>query len=100
MEGTGTVTVLVTDMVGSTALRSEVGEETADRLRRAHDDLLSTVVVRHGGSVVKGVGDGIIATFPGAADAVERRGRRATGGARLGCGRRRPAGRADRDQRG
>ena len=70
MEGTGTVTVLVTDMVGSTALRSEVGEETADRLRRAHDDLLSTVVVRHGGSVVKGMGDGIIATFPGAADAV------------------------------
>jgi hypothetical protein len=57
-------------MVGSTALRSEVGEETADRLRRSHDDLLSTVVVRHGGSVVKGVGDGIIATFPGAADAV------------------------------
>src|SRR5437764_13957173 len=57
-------------MVGSTELRVAVGEDAADRLRQAHDDLLSEVVAQRGGAVVKGTGDGIIATFVGAADAV------------------------------
>ena len=70
MGNPGTVTILVTDLVGSTELRVAIGEDTADRLRRAHDRLLSELVLEHGGKVVKGMGDGIIATFAGAAGAV------------------------------
>jgi class 3 adenylate cyclase len=70
VQGVGTVTVLVTDQVGSTELRIAVGEEAADRLRQEHDRILRDVVIGLGGSVVKGTGDGIIATFSGAADAV------------------------------
>ena len=60
---------MITDMVGSTDVRMSVGEEMADRIRKTHDHLVSDVISRHGGTVVKGTGDGLIATFVGAADA-------------------------------
>jgi class 3 adenylate cyclase/tetratricopeptide (TPR) repeat protein len=62
--------VLFTDLVGSTELRGRLGEEAADELRRRHDQLLAQAVEANNGSVVKGLGDGIMATFAGAADAV------------------------------
>jgi class 3 adenylate cyclase/tetratricopeptide (TPR) repeat protein len=68
--GRATATILFTDLVGSTDLRARLGEDAADDLRRTHDRLLSQAVERHGGLVLKGLGDGIMATFPGAADAV------------------------------
>jgi class 3 adenylate cyclase len=67
---TGTATVLFTDLVGSTAQRARLGEEAAEALRRTHDRLLAETVAAHRGAVAKSVGDGIMATFPGAADAV------------------------------
>jgi len=67
---TQTATILVTDLVGSTAIRVRLGEEQADALRRVHDELLTVAVTGHGGTVVKGLGDGVLAMFPGAADAV------------------------------
>ncbi|MBV8979981.1 MAG: AAA family ATPase [Acidimicrobiia bacterium] len=70
MAGTQTATVLVTDLVGSTELRVRLGEEGADELRRRHDGLLTTSVVDNGGTVVKGLGDGVLATFESASDAV------------------------------
>jgi class 3 adenylate cyclase/DNA polymerase III delta prime subunit len=66
----GTRSVLFTDLVGSTELRVRLGEEAADELRRTHDALLSEAVTAHGGGVVKGLGDGIMATFESAADGV------------------------------
>ena len=66
----GTVTVLFTDLVGSTASRARLGEEAADALRRLHDRLLSGAIESRGGSVVKHLGDGVMATFVGAADAL------------------------------
>ena len=66
----GTRSVLFTDLVGSTELRVRLGEEAADALRRAHDALLAEAVTGHGGVVVKGLGDGVMATFESAADAV------------------------------
>src|SRR5688572_22413892 len=63
--------VLFTDLVGSTELRGRLGEEAAEELRRRHDRLLTEAVEGHGGRVVKGLGDGIMATFAGAADAVD-----------------------------
>jgi len=62
--------VLFTDLVGSTELRVRVGEDQAENLRRTHDRLLADAVISHGGQVVKGLGDGILATFQSAADAV------------------------------
>jgi len=62
--------VLFTDIVGSTELRGRLGEEAAEELRRAHDRLLAQTVESNGGRTVKGLGDGIMATFAGASDAV------------------------------
>ncbi len=67
---TATATILFTDLVGSTAQRAQLGEEAAETLRRAHDRLLADAVAAHHGTVAKHVGDGIMATFTGAADAV------------------------------
>ena len=68
--GTQTATILVTDLVGSTALRGEVGEDRAERLRRAHDRALVEAAEANGGTVVKGLGDGVLVMFAGAAEAV------------------------------
>jgi class 3 adenylate cyclase/tetratricopeptide (TPR) repeat protein len=68
--GSGTATVLFTDLVGSTELRARLGEDAAETLRRTHDALLADAVSGSGGAVVKNLGDGLMATFAGAADAV------------------------------
>jgi class 3 adenylate cyclase/tetratricopeptide (TPR) repeat protein len=67
---TQTATILVTDLVASTELRARLGEEAAERLRRVHDSLLRAAVEAAGGRVVKGLGDGVLASFAGAADAL------------------------------
>ena len=59
-----TATILVTDVVGSTEIRARIGDEHAERLRRLHDRLSRTAVETHGGVVVKGLGDGVLASFP------------------------------------
>jgi class 3 adenylate cyclase/tetratricopeptide (TPR) repeat protein len=70
MGKTDVLTVVFTDLVGSTELRASLGEEAADELQRAHDRVLIDAVHLHGGRVVKGTGDGIMAGFDGAADAL------------------------------
>ena len=70
MIGRATATILFTDLVGSTELRSRLGDTAAEELRRRHDQLLAQAVEAHSGRVVKGLGDGIMASFAGAADAV------------------------------
>ena len=67
---TRTSIILVTDLVGSTALRARLGEDAAEELRRTHDRLLTQTVQNATGEVVKGLGDGLLARFAGAADAV------------------------------
>ena len=66
----GTVTVMFTDLVGSTEIRSRVGEDAADALRAVHDQVLTDAIVANGGQVVKHLGDGFMATFTSAAGAV------------------------------
>jgi class 3 adenylate cyclase/tetratricopeptide (TPR) repeat protein len=68
--GIDTATVLFTDLVDSTAARARLGEDAADELRRLHDQLLTGAIERHEGAVVKGLGDGLMATFASAADGV------------------------------
>jgi class 3 adenylate cyclase/tetratricopeptide (TPR) repeat protein len=69
-EGYGTVTVLFTDLVGSTDLLARLGEAAFDELRRAHFAALRETIGRHRGDEVKTLGDGVLAAFGSAADAV------------------------------
>ena len=66
-----TVSVLFSDVVGSTALFAAMGDDAADSVRREHFDGVGVVIAEHGGQVVKGLGDGVMAVFDSAAGAVE-----------------------------
>src|SRR5215210_4314196 len=66
---TGVVTFLFTDLERSTAL----WEQHPDAMRAAlgrHDEILRSAVESHGGATVKTTGDGLIAVFATASDAV------------------------------
>jgi class 3 adenylate cyclase len=58
-----TVTLMFTDLVGSTELLSRLGEEDAELLRRDHFGLLRDALVTHNGREVKNVGDGLMIAF-------------------------------------
>jgi class 3 adenylate cyclase len=70
MTDRSTAIVLFTDLVGSTQLRSRLGEDAAEGLRQQHDALVAGAIEGSRGRVVKNLGDGIMATFAGASDAV------------------------------
>jgi class 3 adenylate cyclase/tetratricopeptide (TPR) repeat protein len=63
-----TAIVVFTDLVGSTELRSRVGEDAAEELRRKHDRLIGDAIEANRGRLVKHLGDGVMATFTGASD--------------------------------
>lgn len=65
----GTVTLLFTDLVGSTELLEELGDEEAERLRRIHFGLLRDVALSHAGHEVKNLGDGLMVAFASSVDA-------------------------------
>ena len=65
-----TAIVLFTDLVASTELRIRLGEDAADELRRTHDRLITAAVQGKRGHLVKNLGDGVMATFAGAVDAL------------------------------
>jgi class 3 adenylate cyclase/tetratricopeptide (TPR) repeat protein len=65
-----TVTVLVTDLVESTAVLDREGEVAAADLRRRHEDLVRTIVDVFDGVTVKSTGDGFLTTFQSADTAV------------------------------
>ena len=73
MAGSGevkTAAVLFTDLAGSTATRVRLGEEGADRLRVTHDRVVRKAIEGARGTVVKSLGDGVMATFVSAVDAL------------------------------
>jgi class 3 adenylate cyclase/tetratricopeptide (TPR) repeat protein len=70
VSATDTTTVLFTDVVDSTGLRASLGDDAADEVRRRHDALLAAAVRAHRGTIVKGLGDGWMATFASASDGV------------------------------
>ncbi|HET9773079.1 MAG TPA: BTAD domain-containing putative transcriptional regulator [Acidimicrobiia bacterium] len=61
--GGAVVTFLFTDLVGSTELLDDLGEEAAEQTRRTHFGLLRGAVTAHGGSEVKSLGDGLMVAF-------------------------------------
>ena len=66
----GTVTVLFTDVEGSTDLTTSRGDEGARDVLRAHEELVRQQVQEHGGREVKAVGDGFMVAFGSARKAV------------------------------
>ncbi len=71
MTSVETVTILVTDLVGSTGLESRIGPGAADELRDEHFTLLRGAFEAARGREVKNTGDGLIAAFESASSAVD-----------------------------
>ena len=68
--GISQVTLMFTDLKGSTALYGRVGDAAAYRLVREHFAYLAGAVREHNGTVVKTIGDAVMAAFADPADAV------------------------------
>jgi class 3 adenylate cyclase len=58
-----TMTVLFTDIVGSTEHQARVGSREWSRLTDRHDAIVRSALARHRGHEVKTTGDGFLATF-------------------------------------
>lgn len=67
---TENVTVLFTDLVGSTELTSALAPDAADELRRKHFSALRQAIAASGGTEVKNLGDGLMVVFPAASSAL------------------------------
>jgi class 3 adenylate cyclase len=66
----GSQIVLFTDLRGSTAMYSNIGDAPAYALVRDHFKILHDVVSAHHGGVVKTIGDSVMATFSDLAEAL------------------------------
>ena len=64
-------TVLFTDVEGSTALTQRLGDAKARELLREHERMVREALKAHGGSEVKTMGDGFMASFSSATKALE-----------------------------
>lgn len=65
------VTVMFTDVVGSTSLLESLGEDAAHALRRRHFALLRGAIREHSGTEVKSLGDGLMVVFATRGAAIE-----------------------------
>lgn len=66
----GRVTIMFTDLQGSTKLYEDLGDAKAYSLVRDHFAFLSERLQRHNGFIVKTIGDAVMAAFGDPADAV------------------------------
>lgn len=64
------VTLVFTDMVGSTDMTQAIGDMAAQDVIRAHNHIVRTALSHFGGREVKHTGDGIMASFDEPEDAV------------------------------
>jgi adenylate cyclase len=67
----GAVALMFTDLKASTSLYEEIGEAPAYALVRRHFDLLRDTIARCDGTIVKTIGDAVMAVFVDPAKAVE-----------------------------
>jgi len=67
----GLVTILFTDMEGSTSLTQRLGDAAAQELLRTHNGIIRDALKAHGGSEIKHTGDGLMASFGSASRALE-----------------------------
>ncbi|MFB3092903.1 MAG: adenylate/guanylate cyclase domain-containing protein, partial [Dehalococcoidia bacterium] len=64
-------TILFTDVEGSTALTQRLGDAKARELLREHERMVREALKAHGGSEVKTMGDGFMASFSSATKALD-----------------------------
>lgn len=69
--GSNIVTILFTDMVGSTKLTQSVGDDAAQNTVRQHNAIVRAALAEHQGVEVKHTGDGIMASFAAPTQAIE-----------------------------
>jgi class 3 adenylate cyclase len=67
---TETITVLFTDLVGSTEISYAISPDDSDELLRAHFSVLRRAIAGSGGVEVKGLGDGVMVVFRSASAAL------------------------------
>ncbi len=67
----GVVTILFTDVEGSTALTQRLGDAKAQEVLHTHNTIVRDSLKAHDGSEVKHTGDGIMASFGSARQALE-----------------------------
>lgn len=67
----GSVTVMFTDVEGSTALTDRLGDERARVVLRTHERVTREALAAHGGSEIKTMGDGFMASFSSATRALQ-----------------------------
>jgi len=67
----GLVTILFTDIEGSTAMTQRLGDAKAREVLREHERIVRECLREHGGSEVKTMGDGFMASFGSATKALE-----------------------------
>jgi adenylate cyclase len=67
----GLVTILFTDMEGSTPLTQRLGDAKAQELLRSHNAIIRDALKAHQGSEIKHTGDGVMASFSTASKALE-----------------------------
>lgn len=70
MARTETVTVVFTDLVGSTELANRLGHDAYEAVRHEHFSVLRSAVAAHNGTEVKTTGDGLMLSFASAAGAI------------------------------
>ena len=69
--GQASVTILFTDMEGSTPLTQRLGDAAAQKVMRTHNHIVREALTAHGGTEIKHTGDGLMVSFPSATRAVE-----------------------------
>ena len=71
VEETGPITVLFTDIAGSTAMTQQLGDAGAQEVVRAHNRIVRAALTDNSGREVKHTGDGIMASFGMITDSVD-----------------------------
>ena len=66
----GTLTMLVSDIAGSTRMTEQLGDQDWIKILEAHNEIVRQQVAGHGGTEVKAQGDGFLFVFPSARAAV------------------------------
>lgn len=69
-KSSGLVTIMFTDMEGSTTLTQRLGDAPAQEFLRTHNTIVRDALKAHEGSEIKHTGDGLMASFPSASQAL------------------------------
>lgn len=63
-------TILMTDIEGSTAIASRIGDENWKNTIEEHEAAAARAIARYDGTLIKTMGDGVLATFTGPSRAI------------------------------